>query len=266
MIRSHLGYDAVPGMGPKASLDHLLEHALVIGKTLIEQNRARVTQEIPPGETPRRVQTGVQVDGADDGLKRVGEYGRAAPAPGLPLRLAQQHELPETHPLRTLGQNLAGDEKPLLLREVSFAIVGKGGIEELDHGEFQDRVPQKLDPLVGERGVSPVAAQVRPVRQRLPQQVLVTELQVDAILEPVQHGADPGIRTPAKPRPPPQETPPPTHRPSPAEPAAGVSEPPGSPQLPAGYRRTARETLCPPKPNELLSASRTWAGRAFSGT
>ena len=125
-------------------------------------------------DVPGHHRTAVDVHGADDGLQRVRQDRRLAPAPGRRLPLAEQDRIAQFDGVGQLGQGGGVDHR---LADVGQLAFGQGGVAlvgEVGHHPAEHGVTEELEALVGR--VAGELGAPRPVRQCLAEQHRILEL------------------------------------------------------------------------------------------
>lgn len=114
------------------------------------------------------IEAGIQIDGADDGLKRVGEDGRAPPAAAFELAPAQYDLIGQPDLAADLGQLFPLDQGGPEAGQFAFGRPRETLVQGIGDNKTQQGVAEVFQPFV----VVPASAAVR---QGLLQQAAVIE-------------------------------------------------------------------------------------------
>jgi hypothetical protein len=118
----------------------------------------------------------IQVDGAEDGLQRVGQDRGPAKAPAFQLALAQAQVGRQRQALGDVGQGGLLDQVRAHPRQVAFVHFGVLGEQQRGNDEIQHGIPQEFQALVVRHAMAAVGQ--GPLQQgRIPKAVVQGGLQ-----------------------------------------------------------------------------------------
>ena len=152
-------------------LDELLKRRLII--KVPGASYRNITQNQPVDDSLRRLKAAVHVACRNDGLHRVRHDRVALSAAAVVLAVAEQEEIAQMDRPGRLGKVRLADEVRANSREFPLGLFRKTPVEIVRHDKAQNRVAQKLQPLIVRKPALAVLVCVRAVRQRVFEQLPV---------------------------------------------------------------------------------------------
>ena len=181
MIRTALGDLIVRGIEPIMGCG-FLQPSLVIGAAGAKGGLLDSRFELGDHEGSGRIESTIEVDGADDCLGRIGENRRLLTPTGCILSLAEAQPGTETERHTDIGQRTGAHHRSSGLREMPLGQVREEGEEVVGDHQLQDGIAEKLESFVGVLAI--VLCTPGPVCQRMGEESGI----VEAIPEPILEG------------------------------------------------------------------------------
>ena len=163
------------------ALRELLQQRLVVAARIAGRGRFDLRTEVREHEFARRLDAAVEIDRRDQRLEHVGQHrrrhGRMRRHP-----FAQHQKLAQPKRLADLRARLPADDDRLELRQVAFELLGKLLEQLLADDQAEDRVAEKLQPLVRRQPMIGPGG----VRQRRVQQLRIAKPIAEPLLAALQ--------------------------------------------------------------------------------
>ena len=150
MLGALVGH-GVARSGARLLGDQLLERALRVDPGASAQLGIDPTGEQREHHGSGRVESAIDVHGADHRLHRVGEDGCLLPAPGAVLPLAEQQRGADADLGRHLGQRRFAHDSSPDAGQRALGQIGMGAEDVVGDHEAQHGVAEELQSLVGRR-------------------------------------------------------------------------------------------------------------------
>ena len=181
MVRALFIHQVIGRRHAVLALGELLQQRLVVAARIARGGRLDLRAEIRQDEFARRLHAAVQIDRRDQRLQHVRQHRRRHRRVRR-HSFAQHEELAQAQRLADLRARLPADDDRLELRQVAFQLIGKLLEQLLADDQAQDRVAEKLQPLVRRQPV--VGA--RGVGQRRVEQLRIAEPIAEPLLAALQ--------------------------------------------------------------------------------
>src|ERR1700690_110370 len=193
--RAFLLKDGVTGRRQIEGARDFLESALEIGKggVLVLFQFLRGAQDVPYHELPRFADSGIELDGRDQGLDGVRQQSLLDPAAAQLLAAAEQQILAQSDLPGDFVQVRGAHQIVLEDGETALAVGGIAADERFADQKSEDRIAEEFELLVVlDRGLAPLVG-MRGMRERADEEIAGTEWVTDRGLERLQiraHGFD----------------------------------------------------------------------------
>ena len=171
MIRSGLSGEFITEHLILFPLHQLLERGLIV--KIMRLARRNVAEDQTGDDLLCSGKTAVHVAGRNDGLHRVGDDRVALSAATVVFSVAEQEKIAQMNRACRFGKVRLADEIRTDSRELPFGLFRKAPVEIVRNDKAQNRVAQKLQPLIVRKPALAVLVCVRAVRQRVFEQLPV---------------------------------------------------------------------------------------------
>ena len=149
MVGASLADHFVGRRDAKIPLGPLLEERLVVGAHLPAHDLVNLRNQHPLDQRPDRLHAAIEVDRRDQRLEQVGEDRRRHRSILYRKPFSHDQEVDQLQLLTEPAAGLAAHHHRLNASQVSLERIGERAVEPLADEKSQNRVAEKLKPLVG---------------------------------------------------------------------------------------------------------------------
>lgn len=148
-------------------LGKLLKVRFGVGDRVIAPELLQVGRQQASDKRPRRRQSLVEIEGADDGFESLGEKPSSRAPTSLDFAPAEKEQIAQTESTGNPAKGLGADQMGAHRAELAFGCIGILVVEVLGDDQPDDRVAQILQPLVRSEVEVWIFVQVGAMNERL---------------------------------------------------------------------------------------------------